>query len=111
MRKGIDNFDELTTDIQARRIQVRKFIAQSCELAKRLPSRKKMLFLMRFDTGWSNREIADLCNCSETTVERRLKEITKEINEMRNCVKEESQGKKNDGKTNEKTEKSNGTII
>ena len=91
MGKGINNFDELTTEVQQRRIQIRKFIAQSCELAKALPPRKRMLFLMRFDSGWSNQEIADLCNCSEATVARRLKEIAKELNAMRGCVNEEEE--------------------
>ena len=54
------------------RIATRRFLAESCELAKALPPRKKCLFLMRFDMGFSNKEIAALCKVSEGTVARRI---------------------------------------
>ena len=88
MNKIIHNFDELTGETQERRIQVRKFIAESCELAKKLPPKKKMLFIMRFDYGFSNKEIAELCGCDEETVNRKIKNISKELNDMRNCIKD-----------------------
>jgi len=73
--------------IQDRRIAVRNFIQEHCELAKTLPPKKKLLFLMRFDHGYSNAEIAKLCGVDETTVCRRLKKIIAEVEEMRNCCK------------------------
>jgi RNA polymerase sigma factor (sigma-70 family) len=80
------NTDQKTQD---RRIAVRKFIEQSCELAKTLPPKKKLLFLMRFDHGYTNAEIAGLCGVDEGTVCRRIKKIVAEIEEMRNCCKKD----------------------
>jgi DNA-directed RNA polymerase specialized sigma24 family protein len=68
-----------------RRVATRKFLEESCELAKMLPSRKKCLFIMHYSSGFSISEIAKLCRTSEGTVCRRLKEITRELNEMREC--------------------------
>ncbi len=76
-------------ETQDGRIAVRKFIEESCELAKTLPPKKKLLFLMRFDHGYSNAEIARLCGVDEVTVSRRLKKIIAEVEQMRNCCKKD----------------------
>jgi hypothetical protein len=67
------------------RVATRKFLEESCELAKLLPPRKKCLFIMRYSGGFSASDIAELCKVSEGTVVRRLQEITRELNEIRKC--------------------------
>jgi len=99
MKENTDNFDSLTSETQQRRIQVRRFIEQSCDLAKTLPPKKKLLFLMKFDSGFSNEEIAELCNCSVAKVNKKLKEIEKDINNRRNCMSAGRPGNE-DGRTN-----------
>ena len=69
----------------ANRVATRRFLEESCALAKLLPLRKKCLFIMHYGSGFSISEIAELCETSEGTVCRRLKEITQELNEMRKC--------------------------
>ena len=79
-------------EIVNHRVAVRRFIAESCELARKLPPKKKCLFLMHFESGFSNREIAELCKVDEGTVSRRLKKVVEEINEMRNCCNGDNDG-------------------
>jgi len=67
------------------RVATRKFLEESCELARLLEPRKKCLFIMHYSGGFSVKEIAELCRTSEGTVVRRLKEITQELDEMRKC--------------------------
>lgn len=74
---------KLAKESQTKRIATRRFIAESCEIAKRLPYRNRLLFLMRFESGFSTKEIANLCQVDETTVCRRIKQIADEIDAMR----------------------------
>lgn len=67
------------------RVATRKFLEESCELAKMLPPRKKCLFIMRYSNGFSIKEIAELCKVDETEVGRQLKRIANQLNEMRKC--------------------------
>ncbi|OHB59623.1 MAG: hypothetical protein A2167_08680 [Planctomycetes bacterium RBG_13_46_10] len=76
------------------RVATRRFLEESCELAKLLPPRKKCLFIMHYSAGLSQSDIAKLCNVSEGTVYRRLKQITKELNEMRKCCDRRQNGTK-----------------
>jgi len=80
-------------------VATRRFIEESCSLAKMLPPQKKLLFVMHFSHGYSLDEIADLCGVTTNAVTKRLKAITEEINTMRTCLKE----KDGDGKTNKST--------
>jgi len=41
---------------------------------------------MRFDHGFSTKEIAAICGVDESTVTRRIQNIADEINAMRSCV-------------------------
>lgn len=77
----------LTKESTAQRVATRRFLAESCDIAKRLTHKNRILFIMRFESGFSTKEIADLCRCDETTVIRRIKEIASEIDGMRNCCK------------------------
>lgn len=97
MGQKSENFEALTVDVQKRRLQVRKFLQESCELAKALPPRKRMLFLMRYDSGFSNKDIADLCHSTEETVQRRLKEISNELDLMRDSVRSDPPRSGSDG--------------
>jgi DNA-directed RNA polymerase specialized sigma24 family protein len=74
------------------RLATRKFLEESCDLARLLPSKKKVLFIMHYSGGFSISEIAKLCRVDEGTVCKRLKEITNEINEMRKCCEKENYG-------------------
>jgi RNA polymerase sigma factor (sigma-70 family) len=65
------------------RVAVRTFLEESCKLAKLLPPHKKLLFLLKFSSGHTNREIAELCGVSEETVRRRVHKLAEELNEMR----------------------------
>ena len=87
MPKNYEDFGLPNVETQSQRIATRKFIAESCELAKTLPPKKKLLFLMRFDSGYSCKEIAELCGCHEETVRRRIQRVAEEINEKRNCLR------------------------
>jgi len=75
------------------RIAVRQFIVESCELAKCLPPRERILFLMRFDHGYSIEEIASLCKASNATVRRRLGKIARHIDFMRKCCDKPGQSR------------------
>lgn len=86
MAKNYGGYGLPTEEEQRQRLATRKFIAESCELAKTLTPKKKILFLMRFDSGFSCQEIAQVCKCHEETVRRRLKQIADELNEKRNCL-------------------------
>lgn len=79
-------------------VATRKFIEESCSLAKMLPPHKKLLFVMHFSHGYSIKEIAELCNVEQNVVTRRIKKIAQELNVMRSCLKETD-----DGKTNKST--------
>jgi len=76
------NLESAGSEGQASRIEIRKIIADKCELAKKLPAHKRVLFLMYYDHGHSLREIAQLLNTSDGTVSRRLTKIMNEINEI-----------------------------
>ena len=80
------------------RVAVRRFINESCELAKTLPPKKKLLFLMRFELGFSISEIAQLCGVHEETARNRIDVIVNEINQMRKCCNGDDNAKKNTDK-------------
>jgi len=65
------------------RLVVRRFIQDSCDLARCLPAKEKLLFLMRYDHGYSTSEIAKLCSTTEDRVRKRINRISKHINFMR----------------------------
>ena len=69
------------------RVAARTFLEESVKLAGTLPAKKKCLFYMRFDHGFTIKEIAEVCHVPESEVSRRLKEIVEEINKMRNCCR------------------------
>lgn len=71
-----------------RRLATRRFLQESCELARCLPSAKKCLFVMRYSNGFSIEEIARLCKVSTGTVSNRLKQITRDLQEMRKSCEE-----------------------
>lgn len=85
------------------RIATRRFIEESCELAKMLPPHKKLIFVMHYSHGYSVKEIANLCGVSTGTVTSKLKAITREINVMRRCLKGSENGK-TDKSTKERIE-------
>ena len=94
MRKGyIKNPDELVKEDHRRRIDARRFIAESCEIAKTLNPRQKILFLLHFDHGYSNKELGELCQCSEKAVSMRINRIAKEINIRRKLLRQKSVSK------------------
>lgn len=76
---GLEHIDE---NNQANRIRIRNLIAEKCEVAKRLPPRQKMLFLMYYDHGHTLKEIANLCGIEEGSVAKRLRTVEKKINNM-----------------------------
>lgn len=86
--KRLENPDLLRYEDLSRRLGVRKFIAESCELAKTLSPRKRILFLLHFDHGYTKKEIAELCECDEATVTRRLGKISDELNDKRKLLSE-----------------------
>jgi RNA polymerase sigma factor (sigma-70 family) len=75
----LDHIDE---NNQANRIRIRQLIVEKCELAKKLPMREKMLFLMYYDHGHTLKEIAGLCKMTEGQVSRRLGKIAEKINNV-----------------------------
>jgi len=81
--------DQETTN---HRVAVRQFIKESCELARKLPPKKKCLFLMRFESGFSYAEISKLCGVDEGTVSKRIKKIVEEINGIRKCCNGDNDG-------------------
>lgn len=85
---NIINEKLLTNDDCRRRVNARIFIAQSCELAKTLEPRKRIMFLMKYDHGYTNADIAKLCGCSVSKVNRAMDGITKDINEKREMMSE-----------------------
>lgn len=87
------------TSGSGKRVAARKFLEQSCELAKGLPPHKRILFVMHYSHGFSHEEIADVCNCSVHKVSMQLQKITIELNAMRNCMK----GIEENGEVNEST--------
>lgn len=89
----------LATQSPSKRVAARKFIEQSCELARGLPPHKRILFVMHYSHGFSHEEIAEVCNCSVSKVGVQLQRITNELNAMRNCMK----GIEENGEVNEST--------
>lgn len=83
---GVLKRGKLVSESPEQRIATRKFIAESCEIAKRLNHKDRLLFLMRFESGFSTKEIAELCRVDETTVCRRIKQIAEQLNSMRNSI-------------------------
>ena len=70
----------------------RRFLAESCEMAQCLPPAKKCLFVMRYSRGLSCDEIASLCKVTRQTVYNRLKQITRDLEQMRKSCKEMKNG-------------------
>ena len=69
----LSGLEHLDANNQANRIRIRNLIVEKCELAKQLPPRQKMIFLMYYDHGHTIKEIADLCGIDEGQVARRLR--------------------------------------
>ena len=77
----------IDSESQENRIEIRRLIAEKCEVAKRLPARERLLFLMYYDHGHSLEAIGKLCGISEGAVSRRLKKISDKIDENENSGK------------------------
>jgi DNA-directed RNA polymerase specialized sigma24 family protein len=73
-------------------LATRRFLAESCEMAHCLPPEKKCLFVMRYSRGLSCDQIASLCKVTRQTVYNRLKQITRDLEQMRKSCKEMKNG-------------------
>lgn len=82
-----EEYGALDGEALKHKIAVRRFIAESCELARLLPPAKKCLFLMHFESGLSGVDIAKLCGVDHGTVSRRLKAIVEELGVMRELAR------------------------
>jgi len=73
-------------------LATRRFLAESCELAHCLSPAKRCLFVMRYSRGLSCDQIASLCKVTRQTVYNRLKQITRDLDQMRKSCKEMNDG-------------------
>lgn len=80
--KRTTGLEHLDAKSQENRIRIRQLIVEKCELAKKLPTRQRVMFLMYYDHGHTIKEIADLCGITEGQVTRRLDGIAEKINNM-----------------------------
>lgn len=79
LSKGFYPGHTFTVEDQRRRIEIRRLIAETCEMVKKMSPRKRLTFLMYYDHGYSQKEIAKLCGVDEGTVSRRLAKVRSEL--------------------------------
>lgn len=73
-------------------VSARNYLQECLDIAQLLPPPKRMLFAMYYNHNLKKVDIAKICNCSPNAVGVRLANITKEITDMRNCMKDDENG-------------------